>query len=465
MAGISEESARALDRILAERQSKHRVPGLFASVARDGKTLWQAGLGSADLASPAAAPTADSQFLIASISKTFTAVLVMALRDEGRLSLDDTLDRHIPESKHAAVTIRQMLSHVTGMQREPVGDVWDTLTYPDRTQLVEGWNDAERILKPHYRWHYSNLAYSMLGEVVARLDGREWHESLQARILDPLEMSRTSLGFSGNAVKGYYIPPYSDVAVAEPVLDIAAMASAGGLASTADDLTTWAEFLANPTDEVLSPDTIEEMCQPQIMADLDTWQLAWGLGLMLMRVGERVFVGHTGGMPGQVTGLFVHRQASTSGLSLMNSSSAPDPASLAIDLADYVIAHEPVEPPLWRPGSEVPAQLRAILGRWFSEGQAYTFSVREGRLEARAEGAPADRPPSVFERIADDLYRTESGRETGELLRVTRDGDGVVTKMHWATYLVTREPFAFGEWLTDDQPAQSGEGSSSSSSR
>jgi CubicO group peptidase (beta-lactamase class C family) len=388
----------------------------------------------------------------------------MALRDEGKLTLDDTLDQHIPETKHGLVTIRQMLSHVTGMQREPVGDVWETLSYPDRTQLVEGWNSAERILKPHHRWHYSNLAYSMLGEVVGRLEGREWRESLQARILDPLGMRRTSVGFSGNAVTGYFVPPFSDVPVVEPVLDIASMVSAGGLASTADDLKTWAGFLANPADEVISADTVEEMCQPQIMAELDTWQLAWGLGLEMPRAGDRIFAGHTGGMPGHVSGMFVHRDSSTSVVVLMSSSSTPDPAALAVDLASYVIEHEPAAPPLWTPGTEVPAELEGLLGRWFSEGQPFTFSVRQGRLEARADKAPEHRPPSVFTQIGDDLYRTESGRETGELLRVTRDADGDVTRMHWATYLVTREPYAFGEWLTSEQRSQSGEISSSSSS-
>jgi CubicO group peptidase (beta-lactamase class C family) len=462
MPELSRSSSRALYRIVAERQSKSRVPGVFAAVARDGELLWQAGLGSADLATPGTAPTADSQFLIASISKTFTAVLVMALRDEGRLSLDDTVDQHIPESKHTAVTIRQMLSHVTGMQREPVGVVWETLAYPDRGQLVAGWNDAERILKPHFRWHYSNLAFSMLGEVVARLDGREWQDSLQARILDPLGMRRTSLGLAGNAVTGYYVPPYSDVPVREPVLDIAAMASAGGLASTAEDLVTWAQFLASPTDEVLSPDTVEEMCQPQIMADLEKWRLAWGLGLELVKVEDRIFVGHTGGMPGHITGLFVHRPSATTGVALMNSSASPDPAALAVDLAGYVIENEPADPPLWTPGTEVPGELVGILGRWFSEGQPFDFSVREGRLEARAAEAPEDQKPSVFARVGDDLYRTESGRETGELLRVTRDPDGTVTRLNWATYLVTRQPYAFGEWLTAEQRAQSGEISSSS---
>lgn len=168
---------------------------------------------------------------------------------------------------------------------------------------------------------------------------------------------------------------------------------------------------------------------------------------MLLRVDDRVLVGHTGGMPGHVTGLFVHRPTGTGGLALMNSTAAPDPAAFAADLACHVLDHEPAEPALWRPGSSVPPELEGVLGQWFSEGQPFTFSVRNGRLEARAEAAPEHKPPSVFVRLSKDVYRTESGRETGELLRITRDEQGRVAKMNWATYLFSREPFAFGEWL------------------
>lgn len=449
MNALTSKSQRALRHILLERQSDHRVPGIQGTVVRDGGVLWSEGVGSADIALPGGPPDDDAQFQIASISKTFTAVLVMALRDEGSLTLDDSIDQHIHDSTHGGITIRQMLSHVTGMQREPVGDVWDTLTYPDRAALVAGWNDAERVLKPHHRWHYSNLAYSMLGELVARLDERSWADSLQARILDPLGMRRTTVGISGKNAKGYFVPPFSDVPVAEPLLDIGAMSSAGGMASTAADLARWATFLADPADEVLAPDTLDEMCQPQTMADLDGWQLAWGLGLMLMRSSERLFVGHTGAMPGHITGLVVQRDTKTGGIALMNASSAPDPAALALDLANYVLDNEPSEPDMWIAGTHVPAELDGVLGRWYSEGMPFTFSVKQGRLEARAEQAPARRPPSIFARVSDDLYRTESGRETGELLRLTRDESGTVTKMNWATYLVTREPLAFGEWLPD----------------
>lgn len=444
---LSESTTAALHRIALGRQSKHRVPGLYAGVVRAGGFVWQEGIGAADISAPDTAPGPDDQFLVASNSKTFTAVLILQLRDEGRLRLDDTLDLFIPEVAHPDVTIRSMLAHVSGMQREPVGDIWETLQNPDRTELVSGFNEAERVHRPHHLWHYSNLVFSMLGEVVARVDEREWYDSLKARILDPLEMRRTTVGPSGRAVSGYFVPPYTDVPAPEPVLDLKALAPCGGLASTAEDMARWSAFVADPPSEVLSADTLEEMCQPQIMMDPQRWQAAFGLGFMLLRSKNRLYVGHTGGMPGHITGLFTDRTSGTGGLVMMNSTASPDPAAFAVELADYVSDHDPSDPTPWRPGSEVPDELAGLLGLWFSEGSPFVFSVRHGRLEARAQELPEHKPSSVFVEIDDDVYRTESGREAGELLRVTRDADGRVEKMNWATYLVTREPFAFGEWL------------------
>lgn len=447
MADLSDTTNRALHRIALEKQVKGRVPGLYAGVVRGGGLVWHEGVGAADISVPQVPPTVDDQYLVASNSKTFTAVLVMQLRDEGKLSLDDTLDVHIPEVTHAGVTIRSALAHASGMQREPVGDVWETLRNPDREELVTGFNEAERVHAPHHLWHYSNLVYSMLGELVARIDGREWYDSLKARILDPLEMRRTTVGPLGSAVTGYYVPPYSDVPVQEPLLDLKALAACGGLASTATDMARWSSFVADPVPEVLAEDTLEEMCEPLIMIDRERWAGAFGLGFMLLRSGNRMYVGHTGGMPGHITGLFTHRETGTGGLVLMNSTSAPDPATFAIALADHVIDNDPVDDEVWRPGAAVPEELAGVLGLWYSEGAPFVFSVKQGRLEARAQALPEHKPSSVFEKVSDDVYRTVKGRETGELLRITRDADGRVTKMNWATYLVTREPYAFGEWL------------------
>ncbi|MEU4606881.1 serine hydrolase domain-containing protein [Kribbella sp. NPDC023972] len=448
MTEIAAQTQTALTRLVADRQTKGRVPGVVGAVARAGSLAWSHGAGSADLEAPGVPPTADSQFLIASQSKTLTAVAIMALRDEGKLSLDDTVEQLIPESKHEGITVRQMLSHASGMQREPVGDVWDVMKFPDRAELVAGWNEAERVGKPHHRFHYSNLVFSLLGEIVARLDGRSWYDAIKARILDPLEMRRTTVGMDGGpAAVGYYVPPFSDVPVREQLLALGSMDACGGLASTAEDLAKWAMFVADPVDEVLSKDTLDEMCQVQIMADTDRWQLAFGLGFMLLRRGDRIFVGHDGGMPGHITSTFVHRPSGTAGIALQSSTSAPAPSALATDLIIKVLEDDPLPAEPWVPGTTVPPELAGVLGTWFSEGSPFVFSVKGGRLQAKSPAAAEHLAPAVFDRVSEDVYRTVSGRETGELLRITRDADGVPVKLHWATYLCTREPLAFGEHL------------------
>jgi CubicO group peptidase (beta-lactamase class C family) len=444
---LLDTTSRALRRIALERQRTGRVPGLYAAVQRGGGLVWGEGVGRREVSSQEP-PSADDQFLIASNTKTFTAVMLMQLRDEGRVSLDDRVGDHLPEVPHP-LTVRQGLAHVSGLQREPVGDVWATLVQPDTDELMRGFVEAEAVGPPHDRWHYSNVVYAVLGELVARLDGRSWEESLRARLLDPLELRRTSVGFDGGPrAVGYYVPPFDDVPRVEPFVDLRAMAPCGALASTAADLARWSAFVADPDPAVLSPDTMEEMCQPQVMRDLEDWTGAMGLGFFLARSpGGRTWVGHTGGMPGHVTGVFTHRESGTGGIVLMNASTPPDPSAFAVELAEHVVTHDPVEEAAWQPGTSVPGELAGLRGTWFTEGTPFVFSVVQGRLEARHPELPRHRPSSVFEQVGDDLYRTVAGRERGELLRVTRDDSGTPVRLHWATYLCTREPLSFGEEL------------------
>jgi CubicO group peptidase (beta-lactamase class C family) len=434
---------RGLRRIVSERQAASRVPGLICGLVRDGEQVWGRAAGSADVTEPSQPPTTDTQYAIGSITKTFTATLVMALRDEGRLDLDDPLSRFFPETKHDRLSLRRMLAHASGLQREPVGDVWDTLVHPDSAGLLAGLEEAEQVLAPRSHWHYSNLAYCLLGEIVARTDGRPWADSLRARILEPLGMKRTSLMPEEPAAVGYYAEPFTDQVTVQPVIDLKATAPAGALWSTVDDLTQWATFLIDGHHGVLTADTVEEMAQVQIMADPLKWTMAWGLGLQLIRRGDRILMGHTGGMPGFVTAVFVERATKTGVVVLSNTMSDFDPADTAATLLTRVLDDDPRPESVWRPGPAVSEDLAELVGRWWSEGSAFEFSVRDGRLEARMEQAPRTSPPAVFERIDAATFRTVSGRERGELLKLTRSDDGSVRLMHWATYRVTREPESF----------------------
>src|SRR3954447_5168380 len=133
---LPEPLTTALAAEVADAQRRWRTPGLFVGVARHGELMWSSHVGSARLDPPKPADD-DTQVMIGSITKTFTALLVMQLRDEGRLTLEDPLGTWLPESRHAALTVRRLLSHTSGLQREPVGHLWESLDAPDAGRLLE----------------------------------------------------------------------------------------------------------------------------------------------------------------------------------------------------------------------------------------------------------------------------------------------------------------------------------------
>jgi CubicO group peptidase (beta-lactamase class C family) len=434
----------ALERLVWERQREWRTPGLIAGVVRDGALVWSLGVGASDVAQPDVPPGPDTAFAIGSISKTFTAVSIMALRDEGKLSLSDPVSRFLDVPAHGGLTLRELLAHASGLQREPVGDIWDTLVVPSIAEVVRDLRDAEQVLPARQRWHYSNLAYSLLGEVVARVDGRPWIAAVQKRLLGPLGMTRTSQAPAPPVAVGYYTDPYTDQVHLEKWPDMAGFSSAGGLWSTASDLARWVSFLASGADGVLPAATLDEMSRPEIMADLEAWTLAWGLGLELFRRDDRIMVGHEGAMPGYLTCIAVHRTNRVGAIVLCNTSAGASPADLALDLVCAMLDTDPPPVSPWRPEPPPPVELAALVGRWWSEGDSFTFTFREGRLEARLDSDSESKPPAVFEPIGADRYRTVSGREEGELLRIERDVSGGVSRLMWAGYPFTRDPRTFG---------------------
>lgn len=225
---ILDATATDLRRRVGDAQRQWRAASVTARVVRGGAAVLDHAVGVADAAA-ATSPDADTQYRIGSITKTFTAVLVLALRDEGRLGLEDPLGVHLPGSRHGALTLRQLLTHLSGLQREPVGDVWHTLRTPDRADLVAGLEEAEAVSAPHRRHHYSNLAFALLGEVVARLDARPWEQALRSRVLQPLEMDRTWVDPVAPRAQGYLTDPYADLLRPEPDFPIQALSPAAQL--------------------------------------------------------------------------------------------------------------------------------------------------------------------------------------------------------------------------------------------
>ena len=430
------------DRLVLEAQRAGRLPSVSAAVFRDKQVEWSDAHGLADVEQRVEA-TPETQYACASITKTFTAASLLQLRDAGKLDLEDPLSRHLPEAAHGTPTLRRLLSHASGLQREPPGQVWETLRFPDEQELLEVLADAEQVLPPSTAWHYSNLAYSLLGHVVTRVSGQPYHEYVRERLLAPVGLERTTWGPGETAALPYFVEPYSDAVRREPVLELGGKGGESGLYSTATDLARWGSFLCDPDESVLKASSAAEMHDLQIMVQPD-WTVGWGLGIELWRRGERVFSGHTGGYPGFVSILAYSRRDRVGAVVLTNSGTWDELTKTGSDLAEAALEELPPALEPWAPTDQPPAEIEPLLGRWWSEGSETIFSWRDGRLEARLAAAPAHREPSVFEQEGDDRFRVVSGRERGELLTVVRDEQGAVVRLYWATYPFTREPETFG---------------------
>jgi CubicO group peptidase (beta-lactamase class C family) len=439
----SERLAEELGRLLRSKQSEGRLPGVSAAVFRDGEVVWADALGLADVDAGTEA-TVDTQYRIGSITKTFTAAAILQLRDEGALSLDDRLGEHLDDVPHPGPTLRRLMSHMSGLQREVPGEIWESLQLPDREGFLATLADAEQILRPGAHWHYSNLGFSLLGEVVERVSGQPYRAYVEERLLGPLGLSRTSMDARPPAAKGYLVEAWSDAITAEQDVDLAGTAASGQLWSTVGDLARWGSFLSEGRDGVLGADSVAEMRAVQGMMDVERWAVGWGLGLELVRRENKIWVGHGGAMPGQVAALMFRPQERVGAAMLTNSGAFPGPEGMALELAEKTLELAPADPEPWRPAAAPPPEIAALLGSWWSEGYEHVFRWHDGKLVADLLAAPDYRRRSVFEPDGADRWRVVEGRERGELLRAVRDESGVPVKIYWATYPFTRTPQTFG---------------------
>ncbi|MEE6261457.1 serine hydrolase domain-containing protein [Plantactinospora sonchi] len=437
------ETVRRVDTLVGQAQAAGRAPSVIIGVMRDGQLVHVATAGRTPTPDP------DLQYRIGSISKTMTAALLLRQRDEGRLDLDDPLERHLPGGPLGTVRLRQLLSHVGGLQREPDGDWWERSAGADLDTLLAGLTADKLSHPPHRVFHYSNLAYGLLGAVLERRTGESWWDLVRSRLLDPLGMVRTSYQATEPFARGYVVHPWHGTLHEEPRTDTGAMAPAGQLWASLTDLARWAAFLADPDPEVLAPETLAEMCTPAVLADLDSWTAGYGLGLELHRLGDRVYVGHGGSMPGYVATLSVHRPSGTGVVGFANSYGLRSGAlsTLGRQLLSTVLDLEPVPVPRpWLPAAGPPPPgVAELTGRWWWMGREYELAWDPDTDELIcANLLPGGTVGWRFGRDAAGRWRGRSGMNDGEILTVRRDPADRVTALEIATFVFTRTPEDLG---------------------
>ena len=433
---IDAATARVLSHRLAEEQSTNRLPSIAAGLVRDGRLVWSDAVGTVTGRADGEPASSDTQYRIGSITKTFVAVEVMRLRDEGRLDLNDPIDRHLGGSAFGHVTVAQLLSHTSGLQAETSGPWWERTAGGDYAQLLASGPQLRH--RPGARFHYSNVGYAVLGELVGRLRQVPWDEAVRTALLEPLGMGRTTTRPQAPAASGWGVHPLADLLHVEPEHDARAMAPAGQLWSTVEDLARWATFLAGETAGLLRAETLDEMCLPIAVNDEpgQPWTGAYGLGWQVWNVDGTRFAGHGGSMPGFLAGLRVNRDTGDGCVVFANATSGMR-GGIAADLLHLLAEREPLPPKPWSADADQ-ADALDLVGDWYWGTTAYTLRLaREGHLVL---GEPGTLRGSRF-RPTEAGWVGLDGYHEGEPLVVVRDLAGRPSHLDLGSFRFSRTPY------------------------
>ena len=379
-----------LDKLLAEDHRASRGPGMAFGIVIGGETVYAKGFGFRD-AEKKTPFTADTPFPIASVTKGFTAMAILKLRDEGKLDLEGPAARYYPPLAKLApatrdappVTLRHLLTHASGLPEDnPWADVTENMTEQDLARLLDG-GVTSRV--PGVQFEYSNIGYTVLGRVIERVSGMPTREYIRREILGPLGMTHSgwqpedfaagavAIGYRGREGSRDMNAP----AVVAPAENLGVMETSGGLYTSVQDLARYVSFqLAawpprdDPETGPLKRSSVREMQQGVRTASVSDFTprlverappplarvtddglavdaLSYGFGLMSRRTCETDFqVEHSGGLPGYKTFLTMLPEAGVGMVLFLNDERARSRANAAMKLLRQagLLDQRPIEP-------------------------------------------------------------------------------------------------------------------------
>jgi D-alanyl-D-alanine carboxypeptidase len=325
------------------------TPGMAIAITDRERTLYTAGFGFAEVASRRRVGD-QTLFEIGSIGKSFTAFCVMALVEEGRLDLDDPVERHLPwfrvppadPAPGAAappITLHHLLSHTAGI----TAGIDAT---PDPASQVWALRDLRPSASPGERFHYSNVGYKALGLVLEAVEGRPYPEILRDRVLAPLGMGDSEPEIT-NAIRDRLAVGYAyrdDDRIGHPGIPIVpatwleTATADGSIASTAGDMARYARLLlgrgAADGARIVSEAAFDQMTAPHAALGPGA---TYGYGLMARRLPEPLVIGHGGGMVGYLASVQVDPEAGIGAVVLQNGYGAA-PVRLSRLLIEITVA-------------------------------------------------------------------------------------------------------------------------------
>ena len=303
------EVTRRLEPWLAAELQQKGIPALSIALVDDQKIVWARGFGFADVAKQIPA-TANTVYRVGSVSKLFTDLAVMQLVEQGKLDLDKPVSDYVPEFApknpfKGPITLRQLMSHRSGLVREPpVGHYFDPAA-PALIEVVRSLATTTLVFEPGTRTKYSNAGITVVGAVVAKVAGEPFPAAIDHALLKPLGMAYSSFqpGPELQAQLAHGMMwTYDGQTVATPTF-LLGTGPAGNLVSSVVDLGHFLSFLfaegSAPTGRLIKAETLRAMIEPQLAKHGET--PGFGLGFAISTLGKERRVGHGGAVYGFAT--------------------------------------------------------------------------------------------------------------------------------------------------------------------
>ena len=312
-----------------------QIPGISFTVVYKQDMIVKYAVGYANLQKKTPTTTKTIQS-ICSISKLFTGIAIMQLRDQGKLRLDDPVSKHLswfnieqvyPESP--PITIRSLLTHSSGLPRESDYPYWNApdFEFPSRENVVKQLGNQKTLYPADKYYQYSNLGLTLAGEIVAEVSGEDFNSYVLKNIIEPLGLTDTrpempedlygtklSIGYSAKTRDGKRNKL--------PFFQANAIIPAAGFSSTAEDLATFAAWqlrlLESNDTEILKANTLREMHRVHWLEP--DWKTARGISFGVYRDNDVTFVGHQGSCPGYRSALMINPKTEIAVICMANAS-------------------------------------------------------------------------------------------------------------------------------------------------
>ncbi|MEO7318388.1 MAG: serine hydrolase [Chthoniobacteraceae bacterium] len=425
-----------LETVIRDEMREWEIGGIAVALVDDQQVVHAAGFGEAKR---------DSVFRCGSISKLFNALAVMQQVEAGKLDLDAPLQRYgagllpfNPFPDAPAVTLRQMLCHRSGLQREaPVGGYFDP-TQPSLAATVASIASGVLATRPGEKTRYSNFAASIAGHVVERVAGQSFEDYQRAHILDPLGMKSSSWTLAKTA-RERIIVAHMKVADGRggwtrrdaPLFDLGTI-PAGNLFAPAEDVARFASALIANDGKLVKPETLAEMWKPQLTSDA----AGFGLGFLVGKFREHRSVSHSGAVYGHSTSLVVLPDAKIAVIVLANE----DIVNARVTHISHTALSLMLEAKLGEPPTAPSAPFKTdditgFAGAYESQSYWARIEVRDGQLAANFAGQP-----TKLTRTDPLKFAADSRIENSTPVTFERDDAGKISGFTVGAQKYTRAP-------------------------